>query len=690
MENEFYLKLYYGFGDNLYQIPFVNAMARRYSKLYLRTPFQFLYHHLPNVEFVSGKNRLYTCKKYFDKYQFIAEKDIPPETPSLQPAYQYTQAEGINMIDSFYNDIQVPTPIDWGLKIKPEWIREAKKVIDNLDTRKKICIIKPPTNRKEWICPARNGKPEYFQELVNYYKDDYFFISVADYNNELPELDIKGINAEFNYGELELSTILALINLSDMVITGHNFVLASAIITGTPVFCIFGGYKHPNLWFAPDKMDMSKIAYVYPDPFCNCNNRKHECNKDIPVDHIINTFENFRRGLNKEKPQESNIILKEPEQIMEIVEPAPVIPALRKKNLLIIRLNHPERCAKYAHNESIYKEFNIHVLEHKSTETYNSYSNRFSSLNTFPSIGNICRPLDNEENKIKITQYCHEILDKYKIDLVVNSQPLHPYNTWMGEVCRARGIESINTEMGLDNKMLFDRRSCQYCNNNEIYQFVNKIQITNPTQLPQTTRQPQPDELTPHELCQKYNLKKDNKYLVILGQLFWDMSVKESVNRDIKTYQNYWDVILNHNRHTNIIVKPHPLYFKNNKLHSDMEFLNNYSNVTVINESLKTMFNSFDYFTAFSSTTILEGLMMRKKFATMGFHFCNNDKLVLQIRKNYKAEDLISKLNGQKVDEATLQRYLNFIFNYYMIYLESEQLYHRLTKSSEEYFSMNW
>ena len=82
--------------------------------------------------------------------------------------------------------------------------------------------------------------------------------------------------------------------------------------------------------------------------------------------------------------------------------------------------------------------------------------------------------------------------------------------------------------------------------------------------------------------------------------------------------------------------------------------------------------------------------MMRKKFATMGFHFCNNDNLVLQIRKNYKAEDLIFKLNGQKVDEAALQRYLNFIFNYYMIDLESEQLYHRLTKSSEEYFSMNW
>jgi len=173
----------------------------------------------------------------------------------------------------------------------------------------------------------------------------------------------------------------------------------------------------------------------------------------------------------------------------------------------------------------------------------------------------------------------------------------------------------------------------------------------------------------------------------MLGQLSWDMSVIQSVNRECNSYKDYVSIVLENNPQVTFIIKPHPLDIKK----GSSEFINickKFSNTVIVNESLDTLFNIFDYFTSFSSTSIFEGLMRRKKFATMGFHFCNNDKLVYQMRVNHKTRDLDLKLKNLVIDEELLQRYIYFVCNYYTVNANSDKLFYRLTSDSSEYFKL--
>ena len=673
--NEIYLKLYMGFGDNLYQIPFVHAFAQKYKKVYLRTPFPFLYQHLPNVEFVRPHTKLYTCKQAMTAYDFISEGNVHG-IKTIQPHYQTNHKQNVSMIDSFMSDIPIPRPIDWKLYLNPEWVREASKIIREINTNKQICIIKQPSIRNDWDNPARLCDTKYMRLLINEYRDKYHFISIADYNNEKPIGLLHGIDTKFNHGELSLPVILALVAQADLVIGCHTFIIAAGIVTETPTFCLYGGFKKPELWLLPEET-RGKYGWVAPEPFCNCQDRKHGCNKHMDNDRVIKTFDDF---INQQEGQVFEPVVAEDKPSV------PNKPRGKKKNLLLVRLNHPERCAKYAHNEAIYNEFNVHVLEHRNVGEYSNFSNRFSSATQYPSIGNICFPKVTPENKTMVNRFITNLLDSHNIDTVINSQPLHPYNEWMGNICKQRGLNVINTEMGLDDKMIFDRVGSQYTRDNEINQFVELIDASKKTQLPQSTRQPQPDKLNRGQFFNKYSLVPNKEYVVVLGQLAWDMSVKQSMNPRYSQYMDYWNQILRDKKQL-FIVKCHPLYLKGGR-NKDIQFLRKYQNVKLVNESLETLFDLFDYYTSFSSTTIFEGLLKRKKFATMGYHFCNNDNLVLQLRD--KPMNLLSQLKELRVDEELLKKYIHFVTNYYMVDLESEQLYHRITMSSEEYFKQRW
>jgi hypothetical protein len=72
----------------------------------------------------------------------------------------------------------------------------------------------------------------------------------------------------------------------------------------------------------------------------------------------------------------------------------------------------------------------------------------------------------------------------------------------------------------------------------------------------------------------------------------------------------------------------------------------------------------------------------------MGFHFCNNDDLVYQLRKNGKENNLYSTLNKLQINKETLLKYIYFVCNYYTIRMESDKLLSRLTMPSEEYFKL--
>lgn len=678
MSNNLYLQGYFGFGDSIYQYPFVKELAKFYDKIYLRTPFPQLFDSIPNIEFVlPASTQLETCNKSISQHQQIFKKFTQIEYKnSLIFQYQRAHKKGIGMAEAFNNIAPSLNkyPIDWSIPIKPEWIEEASKFFRTINTTKKICIIKPPSVRKEWYNIARVGHPKYFQYLVDKYKDQYYFISVGNKKVETEIEKIHGIDLHLDAGEISINGILALVSMSDLVIGYHSFIIAVGIATGIKTFCIFGGYIPPELWIDKLRMDMTKINYVAPAPFCNCFDRHHRhCNKKIALEDIDIRFESLIS--NKDESQSLYSV------------PAIITPP-KKINLLASRIR-AERCAKLADNQWIKNHFNIFTIDHTPVGTYQNYANKFKEIFRFPYSENHLANIYTSAQRTELKEFCKELLQQYDIGFVINSHPLHTYNQVMKVACNELGIKCINTEMFCDHKMIFDWKGSQYTRNNEIYEFVNKIpNITDRTIIdyPKTTRQPQPPNITKDELFAKYNIPESREYIVILGQLSWDMSVLQSTNKNCTTYSDYVHSVVQNNPQTIFIAKPHPLDIQR----GNSIFVNickKYKNVILINESLDTLFSIFEYFTSFSSTSIFEGLLRNKKFATMGYHFCNNDNLVFQMRAPEKTKHLYKSLSKLEINPYMLKRYIYFICNYYTIRGDSDKIFYRLTMNSDEYFN---
>ncbi|MBN1467712.1 MAG: hypothetical protein JW924_03220 [Fusobacteriaceae bacterium] len=662
-----FIKGYYGFGDNIFLYPFIKEACKNYKTVYFQTCFPFLFDSLPNIKFVKSprKTTLRTCEGSLESYPEDFWADRPADVRELHIPYYLTEFKhGQNLIRSFNTGIPISDEkINFDLPLKPEWINNAKKVLSEIKTDKKICLIKPPSDRIDWRNSARVPKGEYFQHLIDKYKDEFFFITVANRNIETKVYNLQNIDLRFEYGELDLTTIIAFASLVDAIIAYNCFFFPLGIAVKTKTFIINGGYTDPNMYVDNERMDLSQLRIVTPMPCCTCQSRNHKCNKEIDLEYLDSQFESLYLEV-------------------KIEESTP------KQNLLICRMR-AKNCVKIAKNPLIKKHFNIFTVDHTPTHQYLTYGNLFKASYQLPSVGDICRPQVDDRKYREIYKFCKDLLQRHEINLVINAQPLHPHNKILTEVCNHLGIKIINSESFFDDKWLFDWVGCQYVCPNEIYEYVDKFAYPSktPIELPQTSRQDQPNPISGAEFFNKYKLNSNGKYIVLLGQLMWDMSVKKTVNPEIKIYEEYIDLVINSNPNVTFIFKPHPLYFKGGKIF-EMKFIKKYPNVVFVNESLETLFNLFDYFTSFSSTTIFEGIIRNKKFATIGFHFCNHDDLVLQLRINHKAQNLYDRLKNFRINPQTRNRYIKFICNYYGLNLFSPKLYYRLTMSSEDYFKL--
>jgi len=194
--------------------------------------------------------------------------------------------------------------LDFSFPVKKEWIEEARKLIASLNVGiKKICILRQPVIHKEWANYARNPKTEYFQAIIDRYKDEYFFISLA--NNEAGREwfdggKLKGINKQYDHGELFITTIFGLIKIADKVVTPPDLFSVLAIAMRTKCLCIFGGCARPDIIF-DENMGLDNLECAAPEPFCNCMRMEHDCNKEIPMDQIMQKFEALRTKLKRLK-----------------------------------------------------------------------------------------------------------------------------------------------------------------------------------------------------------------------------------------------------------------------------------------------------------------------------------------------------------------------------------------------------
>lgn len=636
---------YLGLGDQVNMRPFVIEATKRYERVYLTTPFPELYYKKPdNLYFTKPTTHLRLQNKNIQKQPKDIWSAPIGNVKKIRPSY----GKGLNILDELCKAIlfEEGTKLDYELPVNPEWVKKAEKILENVSTKKKICVVKYPALREEWRVETRLPKTEYIQLLIDKYKDEYFFISVADIEEGVDEHcgELKGINLQLDTADIWAT--IGLVHLSDMVIAYPSFFLPLCIALKKRAFFLFGGYHAPENYLNW-RMDLERFGHVAPQPFCSCLKYRHDCNKDIDEDRIIEEFEKLRS---------------------------------KKDDLLLVRLGGKRRdfYTQIAQNKYIKQKHNVSIVDvGGNSEEYSKNRGLFRNLFVW-----------GEKNNCLLIRFLKFHYNK----IVVIAQKLHPTSTFLEKVCQENSIKYVWTEAFFDNKLIFDKTGLQYCPDNEIVRYVKKIKMRGKINLPKSTRTPQTDVIGKKELFLKYGLSPEKKYIVMFGQTIFDMSLKHSLIPGVDNFQKYAGLIINNNPDVTFLYKNHPHYkgvFARRK-RADVGFMNDYPNVIEVDENIQTLFNAFSYFTAFSSTTIFEGLIRNKKFATMGYHFCNNDKLVYQMKDTSATLNLYEKLKKFKISQQIKKRYLYFICNYYAISLGSKQLLDKLKLTPEEYYARRY
>jgi len=620
-----FLEGYAGIGDGFWQRPFIKELCKTRT-MYLMTYTPQVYWDIPNLKPVRPPWKSF---KHHNKIADRTDKkvwyDLPEKYEKVnRPDYWVGFRKGMSISEQFCKAMPIDN-YDFTFPVRQAWIDQAKETLSDIKKdNRKVCIIHFPTRRTEWTCEARDPKPDYLQLLIDKYKDEYFFISVADLQYEAFTEQPRNIDHAFHFGELKLEELFGLIKLSDMVISPNCFLLPMSIAIGTKTFGVYGGCQKPEL-FLDDKIDLSNYGQVTPEPFCNCLNPSHNCFKDIERYKILNAFEELKNR-------------KEVERIY------------RKKNLLIYRVGTMYH-KHFINNTELRKRY--HLVFQKD-------------------------PVNNLERYLK----------EKNIDSVISVDypPEHSK-----DICDRLGINWIFNEAFLGVKNVFDKTGAHFDPNNDIKSYIDKVKVNGKIKIPKWTKVSQPKDINANDFFRKYNLPKRGKYIVLLGQEVCDKSIIHSKNPDVKSYEDYIYNLTRNNIDTTFLFKAHPVYstIKKNDAHL-IDFIYNYKNIVPIDESILSLFKIFDKFTAYSSTTILEGLVHNKKFATAGYHFCDNDALVYQLYTNEHYKNLYKKLKKFKINSQVRDKYLYFICNYYSIFCDSPQLVDRLELSSEEYFSKEY
>lgn len=260
-----YLSGMLGLGDNFYQ----RAVVRELGDLHLMTSWPQLYADLPQIKCVKPSTHLRTQAKN------AARGDLPWHCAPQNQTPQRINYNGTgNMLDSMMRSV--------GLSRND--ITFDGPPVAKTNNRPYI-VIRPATLRGEWMAAARNPKPEYLCRAADMLRDKFDIISIADLDtcHEYAVEPVPFAHETYHKGELPLEEVLELVANASGVVGGVGWLLPAAVAYKVPMLLLYGGWGAINgpAHTMDDRMDVSRIQQVFPDRFCMCNDRGHDCNKTI-------------------------------------------------------------------------------------------------------------------------------------------------------------------------------------------------------------------------------------------------------------------------------------------------------------------------------------------------------------------------------------------------------------------------
>ncbi len=284
------LDSYFGFGDNIYHIPFVHKLAQQ-GEVFIYTPFPELF-QFPNVYcFKPTTNLKLQLENMTNNGLYSKSSGHRPRGQRIRFNYGADFNNGVTIMQSF--EKIVPLNGHWFFEFTPKPSAKADEVVKRAKhAKKKLCVIRLPSVRKEWACYTRAPLMEYFQICIDYIKEYYYTVTVGDIGNredftgqEPFGRDEKRDRHSINH--LGIWDTFDLIAKSDLVISMPCNILPICQILRKKAFFIYGGYVPHAMC---NDARFYQVGYVEPEPFCFCiknGQDGHKCNKKISQEILL-------------------------------------------------------------------------------------------------------------------------------------------------------------------------------------------------------------------------------------------------------------------------------------------------------------------------------------------------------------------------------------------------------------------
>lgn len=269
-----------GIGDNIMQRPFVKTLCLNGGHVWIKTATPEFYEDLPNIHFVKSDTELRTQKK--NEKITNAKFEPAPTGVFIRKKIFYGNAE-LQKEGGVFTAGRVAFGCEPSELDMPSFNLPPLR----LPNGKKVALIRPTTERREWHNAARGPLNYHVNEASTLLAErGYFCISVADIEQGqewIPDME-PFAHMQFHRGELSVTQLMALVEHSDIVVTGSGLISQAAFAYHKPTIFLgggCGGSNHHSKITDPAIMDITNCLFVYPDKYCLCQHMKHDCDKRI-------------------------------------------------------------------------------------------------------------------------------------------------------------------------------------------------------------------------------------------------------------------------------------------------------------------------------------------------------------------------------------------------------------------------
>lgn len=311
MKSSILFDSYCGIGDHIHFRPFVLEALKKYDNVFINSQFPDLFFEGTGVKCIKRKSHLDKLNEYVKKNEDdgLYAKRIPAQFDK-RVRFSYGNEIAKNrdpILVSFNKQFPIEDFENISLKfpIKRAWKKEAQEKIFDKANGKKVCYVNFPVERETNVhqVKMRNPKWEYFCRVFDKVKDEYFCVGIHDLNGyrerfagALPN----GLSLALHNGEMSTGAMLATISMADLVLASPGHSLVAGVALDVPTFCVFGGFSPSRIYTEPLKT--TKYGFVAPKD-CYCFGRGgHVCDKEISLDKIDRTFEDFHDKIKKGIP----------------------------------------------------------------------------------------------------------------------------------------------------------------------------------------------------------------------------------------------------------------------------------------------------------------------------------------------------------------------------------------------------